>query len=91
MIKHLTSSNVVIYDITVTSSDSEELPRLPYIPRESVVLVTGDAPTWRYGAALAHLRKSPAAMVAFRDPENDLFRIVLSGNFEYPEGTIIKI
>ncbi|MDD2235079.1 MAG: CRISPR-associated protein Csx3 [Desulfitobacteriaceae bacterium] len=90
MIKQLHSSNVVIYDITTSTLD-DDLPRPPFIPRESIVLVTGSVPTWRYGMALSYLRKCPAAVIAFRDTETNLFRVVLSGDFDYPEGSIIKI
>lgn len=92
MIKQLHSSNVVVYDITTSTLD-DDLPRPPFIPRESIVLVLGDSsvPPWRYGMALSNLRKCPASVIAFKDPETDFFRVVLSGDFDYPEGSIIKI
>jgi len=89
MIKTLSKVNVVIYNISEASETG--LPPQPYIPRESAVLVTGDVPAWKYGMALAALRKTPASIVAFRDVETGDFRVVLSGDFEYPPGTIVRI
>lgn len=92
MVKSLSTANVVIYDISGDAdSVPESLPRPPFIPRESIVLVTGEAPSWRYGMALSYLRKCPASVIAFRDSETSLFRVVLSGDPHYPEGTSIKI
>ena len=61
---------------------SEPLPPLPVIPRGSLVIVEGRAPIWRYGMALHLLHGSPAAAIAFYDPQ--LGAVVVASHSSLP-------
>lgn len=82
----------VIYSIAVSSpiTPSEPLPPLPEIPRGSLVIVEGRAPTWRYGMALHLLHGSPAAAIAFYDPRLGAV-VVASHSPSWKVGDIIDI
>lgn len=93
IVKQVLYDNVVVYDITynpLQNDDPAVIPPPPFIPRDSIVLLRGDAPTWRYGLALAHLRKTPAKVIAFKDIPTNCFRVVLSADPTYPEGAVLQ-
>jgi CRISPR-associated protein Csx3 len=69
---------------------NEPLPKLPEIPRGSVVIVEGRAPVWRYGMALHELHGSPAVAVAFYDPRIGAV-IVASHIADYKDGDVLDI
>jgi CRISPR-associated Csx3 family protein len=60
----------IYYDIGVDApiTPAEPLPDLPEIPAGAVVVITGRAPIWRYGAAFHKLHGSPAGVVCCHDP-----------------------
>lgn len=93
IVRQITTDNVVVYDISydpITNDHPEILPKPPFIPRDSIILILGEAPSWRYGLALAYLRKTPAAVVAFKDYDTNCFRVVLSANPRYPDGAVLQ-
>ena len=82
----------VIYSIAVSSpiTPAEPLPPLPEIPRGSLVIVEGRAPTWRYGMAPHLLHGSPAAAIAFYDPRLGAV-VVASHSREWTVGQIVDV
>ena len=82
----------IIYSIAIKLpiTPAEPLPNLPDIPRGSLVIVEGRAPTWRYGMALHKLHSSPAAAIAFYDPRLGAV-IVASHNPSFTLGQIIDV
>ncbi len=85
-------SQPVFYSIGVEKpiTPGEPLPRLPNIPRGSLVVIEGRAPVWRYGMAFHRLHGSPAGAIAVFDPRLGAV-IVASHHPNWQEGQIIDV
>jgi CRISPR-associated protein Csx3 len=60
---------IIFYSIGTDKpiTPAEPLPELPEIPRDSLVVIEGRAPIWRYGLAFHKLHGSAASAVAVYD------------------------
>lgn len=86
------SPPIVFYSIGVDHpiTPQEPLPRLPEIPRGSLVVVEGRAPIWRYGVAFHLLHGSAAAAIAVYDPRLGAV-VVASHHPKFCEGQVLDI
>lgn len=83
---------VVVYDIGVEAPTTPDapLPPLPPMPRDSLLVITGRAPIWRYGLALHKVHASRAAAVAFYDPRLGAV-VVASHSPRVREGQVVPL
>ncbi len=85
-------TDIVFYTIGIDHpiTPDEPLPKLPEIPRGSLVVVEGRAPIWRYGMAFHLLHGSPAGAIAVYDPRLGAV-VVASHRPEFHDGQILDV
>ncbi len=82
--------NVIYWDIGVDTAiePSMPLPSVPEILPQSIVILTGRAPIWRYGMAF-HAIHGLASVVAVYDPRLGNGVVVASHNPKYKTGDLV--